>query len=111
MCYDLPCDLPIYHVRPHQPIIDQQGLGLRGLVHKEAHPVIYDLHLPYIVSWMTTQVGLLSSHDHVYIAVCRLSLGEPDQNSVQCSLAPSSTFLSTRTAVLSGGIHMRWFTP
>ena len=22
-----------YHVRPHQPIIDQQGLGLRGLVH------------------------------------------------------------------------------
>jgi len=29
-----------YHVRPHQPIIDQQGLGLRGLVHKEAHPVI-----------------------------------------------------------------------
>ena len=33
-----------YHVRPHQPIIDQQGLGLRGLVHKEAHPVIPDLH-------------------------------------------------------------------
>jgi len=32
-----------YHVRPHQPIIDQQGLGLRGLVHKEAHPVIPDL--------------------------------------------------------------------
>jgi len=29
-----------YHVRPHQPIIDQQGLGLRGLVHKEAYPVI-----------------------------------------------------------------------
>jgi len=22
-----------YHVQPHQPIIDQQGLGLRGLVH------------------------------------------------------------------------------
>ena len=21
-----------YHVQPHQPIIDQQGLGLRGLV-------------------------------------------------------------------------------
>jgi len=33
-----------YHVRPYQPIIDQQGLGLRGLVHKEAHPVIPDLH-------------------------------------------------------------------
>ena len=33
-----------YHMRPHQPIIDQQGLGLRGLVHKEAHPVIPDLH-------------------------------------------------------------------
>jgi len=33
-----------YHVGPHQPIIDQQGLGLRGLVHKEAHPVIPDLH-------------------------------------------------------------------
>ena len=33
-----------YHVRPHQPIIDEQGLGLRGLVHKEAHPVIPDLH-------------------------------------------------------------------
>ena len=35
-----------YHVQPHQPIIDQQlqGLGLRGLVHKEAHPVIPDLH-------------------------------------------------------------------
>jgi len=33
-----------YHVWPHQPIIDQQGLGLRGLVHKEAHPVIPDLH-------------------------------------------------------------------
>ena len=32
-----------YHVRPHQPIIDQQGLGRRGLVHKEAHPVIRDL--------------------------------------------------------------------
>jgi len=25
-----------YHVRPHEPIIDQQDLGLRGLVHKEA---------------------------------------------------------------------------
>jgi len=36
-----------YHVRPHQPIIDQQGLGLRGLVHKEAHPVIMsDVRLP-----------------------------------------------------------------
>jgi len=33
-----------YHVRPHQPIIDQQGRGLRGLAHKEAHPVIPDLH-------------------------------------------------------------------
>ena len=33
-----------YHVRLHQPIIDQQGLGLRGLVHKETHPVIPDLH-------------------------------------------------------------------
>jgi len=33
------------HVRPHQPIVDQQGLGLRGLVHKEAHPVIPDLHV------------------------------------------------------------------
>jgi len=33
-----------YHVRPHQPIIDQQGLWLRGLVHKEAHLVIPDLH-------------------------------------------------------------------
>ena len=35
-----------YHEQPHplQPIIDQQGLGLRGLVHKEAHPVIPDLH-------------------------------------------------------------------
>jgi len=51
-----------YYVRPHQPIIDQQGLGLRGLIHKvsncsskathikvterqkEAHPVIPDLH-------------------------------------------------------------------
>jgi len=33
-----------YHVRPHQPIIDQQGIRLRGLVHKEAHPVIPDLH-------------------------------------------------------------------
>jgi len=33
-----------YHVRPHQPIIDQQGIWLRGLVHKEAHPVIPDLH-------------------------------------------------------------------
>jgi len=33
-----------YHVWPHQPIIDQQGLGLRGLVHKEAHPVIPDLY-------------------------------------------------------------------
>ena len=35
-----------YHVRlrPHQPIIDQQGLGLRGLVHKEAHPVVPDLY-------------------------------------------------------------------
>jgi len=33
-----------YHVRPHQPIIDQQGVGHRGLVHKEAHPVIPDLH-------------------------------------------------------------------
>jgi len=32
------------HVRPHQPIINHQGLGLRGLVHKEAHPVIPDLH-------------------------------------------------------------------
>jgi len=31
-----------YHVRPHQPIIDH--LGLRGLVHKEAHPVIPDLY-------------------------------------------------------------------
>ena len=33
------------HVRPHQPISDQQGLGLRGLVDKEAHPVIPDLHV------------------------------------------------------------------
>jgi len=33
-----------YHVRPHQPIIDQQLLRLRGLTHKEAHPVIPDLH-------------------------------------------------------------------
>jgi len=33
-----------YHVRPHQRIIDQQGLGLRGLVHKEANLVIPDLH-------------------------------------------------------------------
>jgi len=33
-----------YHVRPHQPIIDQQGLGLRGLIHTEAHLVIPDLH-------------------------------------------------------------------
>ena len=38
---DLPCDLPC---AASQPIIDQQGLGLRGLVHKEAHPVIPDLH-------------------------------------------------------------------
>ena len=37
-----------YHVRPHQLIIDQQGLGLRGLVHKEAHPVIPDLHYKYL---------------------------------------------------------------
>jgi len=37
-------DYVTYHVRPRQPIIDQQGLGLRGLVHKEAHPVIPDLH-------------------------------------------------------------------
>jgi len=29
-----------YHVRPHQPIIDHQGLGFRGLIHREAHPVI-----------------------------------------------------------------------
>jgi len=33
-----------YHVRPHQPIIDQQGLGLRGRVHTEAHPDLPDLH-------------------------------------------------------------------
>jgi len=33
-----------YHVRPYQPIIDQQGPGLRGLIHKESHPVIPDLH-------------------------------------------------------------------
>jgi len=33
-----------YRVRPHQPIIDQQGIGLRGQDHKEAHPVIPDLH-------------------------------------------------------------------
>ena len=42
-----PCRYDIdmtYHVRPHQLIIDQQGLGLRGVVHKEAHPVIPDLH-------------------------------------------------------------------
>ena len=32
----LPC---IYLVRPCQPIIDQQGPGLSGLIHKEAHPV------------------------------------------------------------------------
>ena len=33
-----------YHVRPHQQIIDQQGIGLRGLIQKEAHLVIPDLH-------------------------------------------------------------------
>ena len=27
-----------YYVRRRQPVIDQQGLGLRGLIHKEAHP-------------------------------------------------------------------------
>ena len=29
----------IYLVRPGQPIIDPQGPGLSGLIHKEAHPV------------------------------------------------------------------------
>jgi len=29
----------IYLVRPCQPIIDQQGPGLSGLIHKEAHPL------------------------------------------------------------------------
>jgi len=33
-----------YHVWPHQPVIDQQGLGLRGLVHKEAHKEAAVLH-------------------------------------------------------------------
>ena len=45
-----PCSRPVtyhvtYHVRPHQPVIDQQGIGLRGLVHKEAHPVLYKLNM------------------------------------------------------------------
>ena len=33
---NLPC---IYLVRLRQPIIDQQGPGLSGLIHEEAHPV------------------------------------------------------------------------
>jgi len=34
------CNLPfIYLVRPRQPIINQQGPGLSGLIHEEAHPV------------------------------------------------------------------------
>jgi len=33
-----------YRVRPHQPIIDQQGLGLKKLIHKEAYPVIPGFH-------------------------------------------------------------------
>jgi len=32
-----------YHVRPHWPIISQQGLGLSGLIQKEANPVVPDL--------------------------------------------------------------------
>jgi len=32
-----------YHVRLYWPIIDQQGPGLSGLIHKEAHPVVPDL--------------------------------------------------------------------
>jgi len=38
------CLFVTYHVRPHQPIIDRQSLGLRGIVHKEVHPVTPDLH-------------------------------------------------------------------
>ena len=49
---------------------------------------------------------LLANHSDV----CRLSLEELDQNSMQCSLAPSSTFLSKRAAVSSGGIRVKWFT-
>ena len=36
LCRFLPC---IYLVRPRQPIIDQQGPELSGLIHEEAHPV------------------------------------------------------------------------
>jgi len=36
--FDLPCTLYLPYIR--QPIIDQQGPGLTGLIHKEAHPVL-----------------------------------------------------------------------
>ena len=33
----------IDHMRPHLSVIDQEGPGLSGLIHKEAHPVVPDL--------------------------------------------------------------------
>jgi len=41
------------------------------------------------------------------VVVWSLSLGEPDQNSVHCSLAPTSTFVSKHPAVLSEVVRVR----
>ena len=43
--------LCIYLVRPCQPIIDQQGQGLSGLIHKEAHPVA-----PYLCTFSSSSI-------------------------------------------------------
>ena len=37
---DLPCDLPF---AAHDRRCNQRGLGLSGLIHKEAHPVVPDI--------------------------------------------------------------------